>query len=202
MLRKAVYPKIEATINAAARFLDSKGLTPNQLTLGGLALNFITGLVFANGLFFLGGLLMLLAGIGDMLDGPLARVTGRASRFGAFLDSTVDRYSDFFLFSGIALFYAKSGLGGAFLLVMAILMGSFVTSYAKARAENLIPACGVGIFERTERILVLAVGTLITPLLPLALWVLAIGTNATAIHRIVYTRKFLSDNAASFDKQP
>ncbi len=197
MLRKSVYPKIESTLNQAARFLAHNGFSPNQLTLTGLALSFLTGWIYASGNFFLAGLFLLIATSGDLLDGPLARLTGKASKFGAFLDSTVDRYGDFFLFGGVALFYAKQGEVGWFLITFGILLGSYVTSYAKARAENLIPDCTIGVFERAERIIGLALFSFFPPLRPLALWVLFIGTNVTAVQRILYTQKALRENNAS-----
>lgn len=197
MLRKTVYPQVESLLNRIAGNLHKKGFTPNQLTLAGLALNFLAGWILSSGLLFLGGMILLAGGLGDLLDGPLARVSGRVSKFGAFFDSTVDRYSDFFLFGGLALYFAKQNQGGWLFLVLGILAGSFVTSYAKARAENLIPSCQVGIFERAERVLALALGTLIAGLLPWILWILFLGTNGTAIYRIFYTKKILSETPSS-----
>jgi len=193
MLRKAFHSKVEAIVTPWIRFLDQKGVSPNHLTLAGLVVNILAGWAYASGAFFLGGLLLIIAGLGDMLDGPLARLSGRASRFGAFLDSTIDRYSDFVVFAGIALFYARTGHTGWFLITMGIILGSIVTSYTKARAENLIENCSVGIFERTERVVTLALGSFIPVLLPFALWILLLGTNVTALHRIFYTRKRLTE---------
>ncbi len=192
MLRKSVYPVIEGTLNTLASGLHKKGFSPNQLTLFGLALNLVAGFVYAGGHFTAGGLLLLLAAMGDMLDGPLARVSGRASKFGAFLDSTVDRYSDIFLFGGLALYFANAGNSGWVFISLGIIAGSFVTSYAKARAENLIENCSVGIFERPERIIALALASFIPPLRPWLLGLLFLGTNATALHRILFTQKTLS----------
>lgn len=192
MLRKAVYPKVEGRLNKIAQSLNEKGFTPNQLTLAGLGFVFLTGWIYATGNFFLGGWFLLLSSLTDLLDGPLARVSGKASSFGAFLDSTVDRYADFFIFGGLCLFYARSGQGGWLLITLAILMGAYVTSYSKARAENFIKNCSVGIFERAERIILFAIGSILTPLFPIVLWILAIGTNVTAIHRILYTKKSLT----------
>lgn len=166
-------------------------MTPNQLTLGGAFINIFAGWAYSGGLFFLGALLLLFGSVGDLLDGPLARLTGKASRFGAFLDSTVDRYSDFFVFAGVAYFYAVESSWGLCWVTLGILLGAFITSYTKARAESLIPSCSVGVFERAERILILALGSLIPPLLPLALGVLLVGTHATALQRIWFVRKEL-----------
>jgi phosphatidylglycerophosphate synthase len=193
MLRKAIYPKIESYLNQAAKFCQQQGFTPNQLTLAGLAFSFLSGWIYASGHFFLGALVLILGSFGDMLDGPLARLTNRSSKFGAFLDSTVDRYSDFFLFGGVALFYARNDQVGTFLIVMGIIMGAYVTSYTKARAENFIESCSVGTFERPERLIVLAFGSILYPLMPVALWILLIGTNATAIQRILFTKKQLPE---------
>lgn len=201
MLRKLVYPKIEGYINLAAEFLNEQEFSPNQLTLAGMALNFLAGCVYAMGNFFLAGIILVVASLADMLDGPLARVSRRASAFGAFLDSTVDRYSDFFIFGGLALYFARQNQGPWFLIVMGILLGAFVTSYAKARAESLIKECPVGVFERAERIIILAVGSIIWPLWPLCLWILLIGTHATAIQRILYTQKILTRSSPDKDDE-
>jgi len=196
MLRKIIYPKIELILNTSASFLQSKGFTPNQLTYAGMGLNFVAGWVYLAGLLPLGGLLLLVAGLGDMLDGPLARVSGKASRFGAFLDSVVDRYSDFFIFGGIAAHFAVTGQMGYFLLAMGTLAGAFVTSYAKARSENFIANCATGILERPERIILLSIATLFTGLLGIILWVLFIGTNFTAIQRMIFTQKQLAADSS------
>jgi len=196
MLRKIVYPKIEILLNTAASFLQTKGFTPNQLTFAGMGLNFVAGWVYMAGLLPLGGILLLIAGLGDMLDGPLARVSGKASRFGAFLDSVVDRYSDIFLFGGLAAYFAVTGQIGYFLLIMGTIAGAFVTSYTKARSENFIASCSVGFLERPERIILLSVGTVFTGLLGLVLWVLFLGTNYTAIQRVLFTRKQLESDTA------
>ncbi len=188
MLRKIVYPHLEGLLNRVAAFLNTKGVTPDQLTLGGLALNFIAGWVYLAGLLPLGGILLLTAGLGDMLDGPLARSSGKASPFGAFLDSFADRYSDFFVFGGLAAYFAVTAQMGAFFLCMGTIAGAFATSYAKARAENFIDSCPVGIFERPERLILLATGTILTGLLGLCLWILFLGTNITALQRLFFTR--------------
>lgn len=193
MLRPLLYSRVEPLLNRTARFLAARNFTPNQLTLAGLGLNLFAGWVYSGGVFFLGGLLILIGGLGDLLDGPLARVTGKTSRFGAFLDSTADRYSDFFLFGGIAFYYATAGSWMWCLISLGVLLGAFVTSYAKARAENLIPSCSVGLFERAERVLLLALGSLIPPLFPWVLGILLVGTHATAFQRIFYVRKALRE---------
>lgn len=192
MLRQYIYPKVESTLNQTASQLAKQGFTPNQLTIAGLVLNLLAGLIFAYGHFFLAALVLLLAGCGDMLDGALARATQKASKFGAFLDSTLDRYSDFFLFGGLCLFYARANAPGWLLITLGIIAGSFVTSYAKARIEGLGEKCQVGLLERAERILILAVAALLPFLMPLALWILFIGTNVTAFQRIVHANRIFN----------
>ena len=195
MLRGLTYSRIEPVLNKAARFLSEKKITPNQLTLSGLGVSLLAGWAYSGGLFLLGFLLLIAAGAGDLLDGPLARLTGKTSRFGAFLDSTVDRYSDFFLFGGVAYYFAAGESWGLFLTSLGVILGSFATSYAKARAESLIASCPVGIFERPERMLLLGVGSLIPLTLPWMLGILLVGTHATAIQRIVYVWKSLKESA-------
>lgn len=191
MLRKYVYSTVEPVLNRAAKFCAGAKLTPNQLTLAGLAVNFLAGWAYSGGGFFLGASLVLVASLGDLLDGPLARLTGKTSRFGAFLDSTVDRYSDFFLFGGVAYHYAVEGSWGPFLAVLGTLLGSFVTSYAKARAESLMPSCSVGFLERPERLILLVAGSFVGPARPWVWGILLVGTNATALQRILFVRKSL-----------
>lgn len=193
MLRRLVYPKVEPILNQSARFLSEKKLTPNQLTLAGAAVNLLAGWAYSGGLFFLGGLLLIVAALGDLLDGPLARVTGKVSQFGAFLDSTVDRYSDFFLFAGITYHYASEEMWGWVLVGLGIILGAFLTSYTKARAESLIPDCSVGFLERAERVILLAIGSLISPLLPWMLGILLVGTHFTALQRIFFVRELLRE---------
>ncbi|MBU9888830.1 MAG: CDP-alcohol phosphatidyltransferase family protein [Candidatus Omnitrophica bacterium] len=191
MLRETVYPKVEPWIKQVVSFLAAQGVFPNQLTLAGAVLSLLTGVIYAKGYLFLGGVLLLLSGLGDLLDGPLARLTGKAGPFGAFLDSTVDRYADFFVLSGIAIYFVRKGEIFWFVVTLGVILGSFAVSYTKARAENFIPTCGVGIFGRAERLLMLAAGTLVTPLLGLVLLTLLIGTHSTAVRRILHTRKTL-----------
>ncbi|MFH1800986.1 MAG: CDP-alcohol phosphatidyltransferase family protein [Candidatus Omnitrophota bacterium] len=192
-LRETLYPKVEPIVTRIVSFLASQGISPTQLTFAGAALSLLTGVIYAKGYLFLGGILLSVAGTADLLDGPLARSTGKASPFGAFLDSTVDRYSDFFVLAGLATHFARAGEPFWFFVTLGIILGSFAVSYTKARAENFIKNCGVGFFGRSERIVLLIVGTLITPLLKLVLLVLVVGTHVTAIQRILHTKKTLAE---------
>ena len=193
-LRETLYPKVEPIANAIVSFLKAQGISPMQLTLAGAALSLLTGVIYAKGYLFLGGIMLFIAGAADLLDGLLARTTGKTSTFGAFLDSVVDRYSDFFVFAGLATYYVRNGEIFWFFVTLGVILGSVVVSYTKARAENFIKDCGVGRFGRAERVLLLIAGTLIAPLLKFVLLVLLIGTHATALQRILHTKKTLAEN--------
>lgn len=174
-----------AKISAAHILLRLK-VSPNMLSLIGLGINIMAAVAFSLGRIVPAGFIMLVAGIFDTLDGALARLSNKVTRFGSFLDSVIDRYSDFILFFGIAVFYARVGHLGYFLLTGIALLGSIQTSYTKARAENLIPNCNVGFMQRPERIITLIVGALSNHL-PVALWVLAIFGQIASFQRIYFT---------------
>ena len=168
---------------------------PDALTIVGLGLNGVACALFAlsgghdyrrPGLFQAGGVVALAASIFDMLDGRVARLRGRETKFGAFLDSTMDRYSDMVLYMGLMILYARVHRTPFMVLVWVAAFGSFMTSYARARAENLIPHCSLGLLERPERIVLLILGA-ITNHMVAALWLIAVLSNVTAIQRIVYT---------------
>lgn len=195
MLREWIYPKIEGLLKKGAAILHKQGITANQLTIAGLVLNLVAACFLLNGQFILGGIMIFIAGAGDVLDGALARHAGTSSPYGAFLDSFVDRYSEFFLYGGLALHYARADQGLYLVLTLGVLAGSYAVSYSKARAENFIENCGVGIFDRGVRILVLLLGTLLPFLLPLVLWILCIGSNYTAMERFFHTKKQLNGEA-------
>jgi CDP-diacylglycerol--glycerol-3-phosphate 3-phosphatidyltransferase len=126
------------------------------------------------------------ASIFDMLDGRVARLRGRETKFGAYLDSTMDRYSDMVLHLGLTILYARMDQTLPMVLVWAAAFGGFMTSYARARAESLIPRCTVGFMERPERIVLLIVGAL-TNRMAAVLWIVAVLSNITAVQRVVYT---------------
>jgi len=170
-------------------------VSPDVLTITGLALNGVACafFAFAGGkdyrsplLLQIGGLVALVASIFDMLDGRVARLRGRETKFGAFLDSTMDRYSDMVLFMGLMILYARVDRTPQMVLVWVAAFGSFMTSYARARAESLIPRCTVGLLERPERIVLLVVGAL-TNRMVAVLWIIAVLSNITAVQRVVYT---------------
>ena len=172
-------------IEPVAGALGRMGLTPNMLTLIGLALIFVTAVVIALGYTTWGGALFLLSGLFDALDGTLARLTNRKTRFGAFLDSTSDRYADAAILFGMMFPFLRAGQQTEVVLAFVAVVGSVLVSYTRARAEGLGLECKVGLLTRLERFLIVAVA-LFFNWVTLALWVLAVLTHFTAIQRIVY----------------
>ena len=176
--------------SAFARWLQSVGVTPNMISFTGFALTVGAAALLATGSFRIGGGLLWVAAMFDMVDGTLARLSQTESKFGAFLDSTLDRYSESITFLGLAVYYAnESNAQTPLLLIFLTLVGSWAVSYTRARAEGLDIECKVGILQRPER-LVLLIAALILGLVLPALWLLAIMTNLTAVQRIheVYVR--------------
>jgi CDP-diacylglycerol--glycerol-3-phosphate 3-phosphatidyltransferase len=177
--------KSAAIIDPIVGLINRTGLTPNMLTFMGLLLNVGVAVVLARGGIVLGGWLLLLATSFDALDGSLARLTGRQSRFGAFFDSTLDRYSEAVIYGGLLLYYVEQGAQAEIALVYAAIIGSLMVSYARARAEGLRFECKVGLATRLERIILIAAG-LILNRVTLALWLVAILANLTALQRIAH----------------
>ena len=172
-----------------ARLLTKAHLTPNWLTFIGLLFNVFTAWVLAIGELFVGGFLVLISGWFDMLDGAMARMTGKASRFGAFFDSSVDRLSEAALFLGLLIFYADGDHDVEVVLIYVAIIASIMVSYTRARAESLGLKGEVGLLARPERVVILTLGLLLSGIswaLTVALWILAVGASLTAIRRIFY----------------
>ena len=168
-----------------AKALGRLGLTPNGLTLIGLALILVTAIVLAKDHNVWGGALFVVAGIFDALDGTLARVTDRKTHFGAFLDSTCDRYADAAILFGVMVPFLQRGQQMQVMLAFIALVGSVLVSYTRARAEGLGLECKVGLLTRFERFIIIAIGLFFNWVTPM-LWVMAILTNVTAVQRIVH----------------
>ena len=186
MLQKIVGDRIQKPIAVIAQTLIRHRITPNLLTISGLIINCIGAYFYYRGYMVVGGITILFAGLFDMFDGALARAGDKASKIGGFMDSVVDRYSDFIIFGGVLAYFAKDGDFPMTILLVVIMCGAFLISYVRARAELVIPKCSVGLMERPERIIVLGAGS-IFGFLNAALWFLAITTHITALHRIFYT---------------
>lgn len=166
--------------------LAATGINPNFLTFIGLVVNFWAAVMFATGLFKTAAIVIFFAGFLDMLDGQVARRQNRVTAFGAFYDSTLDRYSDMALYMGIMVYYAVNGRSSYVILGAVATAGSVMVSYARARAESLIPLCKVGFMERPERLVLLIIGGLFDRMAPV-LWVIAVVSTLTVIHRIIFT---------------
>jgi CDP-diacylglycerol---glycerol-3-phosphate 3-phosphatidyltransferase len=161
-------------------------IRPNHLTMTGFLMSIVVAYIFAEGRFHLAGVALIVAGLFDMVDGMVARKLGEETPFGAFFDSIMDRYSDLVMYLGLIIYYGRADRINYVVLVGIVMMGSVLTSYARARAESLIPSCKVGFLERPERIVLLIIGSFyyMDPIL----WVIAVLSNWTVVHRILYTR--------------
>jgi len=166
--------------------LAATGIDPNLLTFLGLLVNFGAAVTFAVGHFRTGAIIIFFAGFLDMLDGQVARRQNRVTAFGAFYDSTLDRYADMALYMGLLVYYSVSGRTPYVVLAAVATAGSVMVSYARARAESLIPLCKVGFMERPERMVLLILGGLFNHMAQ-ALWVIAIVSTITVFHRIYFT---------------
>jgi CDP-diacylglycerol---glycerol-3-phosphate 3-phosphatidyltransferase len=178
--------EVARVADPVARAMVGLRLRPNQLSCFGLVCSVAAAAAFAADQRRIGALCMALAGALDILDGSLARVSGQVSPFGAFLDSVLDRYSDLLVLAGLVFLFARLGRLEAVVGVLLALIGTVMVSYTRARAESEDVECRVGLMERGERMLVLIAGAVLDLLVP-AVWVVAIGANATAVHRIVHT---------------
>src|ERR1700682_1664057 len=176
--------RAEALMSALGRV----PLTPNQVTVVGLLLTFAAAILVAFGELRWAGVVLIVVGTCDILDGALARSTHTSYPYGAFLDSTLDRYSEGAIYIGLAAYFASTGgplQRWSLLATGAALAGSFLVSYVRARAQSLGFKCETGLFKRPERVVLTVVG-LIFGGMPLAIvvFLLAILTNLTALQRI------------------
>ncbi|MCA1623728.1 MAG: CDP-alcohol phosphatidyltransferase family protein [Acidobacteria bacterium] len=190
-------------IDAIVRWLAFGGVNPNILTVIGVTINVGCGVLFGMGEFFWAGIVLIVANLFDMLDGNVARLTGRVTRFGGFLDSSLDRLSDMVSFLGIIVFYASNTPEHSLLNVIVAgvgMIGSVMVSYTTARSESIGIKANVGFLQRPERIVLLVIGALssfqnstsfFANRMPQVLWVLAIGSFWTFIHRMFYIWKEL-----------
>lgn len=171
-------------------------ISPNVLTFVGLIINSAAAILFGLGnsgnyirMFFYAGLVIIGAGIFDMVDGRVARQTDQVTIFGAYFDSVIDRYSDVVLFFGLLVFYARGNRFFYVVLAAFVMVTSLMVSYTRARAESLIGTCKVGFMERPERVVLIILGALFERwgVMAPVLWVLAVLSTVTVIHRISYT---------------
>jgi phosphatidylglycerophosphate synthase len=177
---------LDTPLNHIARRIPC---SPNTLTFAGFLITVFAAIVIPKSIR-LGGILILIGGIFDVIDGVVARTRGKATKFGAFLDSVLDRYSDAFLFLALSWYFiAKGSLIGVY-LSLGTLVGAFLISYARARAEGIGESCHTGIMERPERIILLAFAAITGWLLPI-LWIMLILTHITVFQRIYHVWRIL-----------
>ncbi len=177
---------VGAVIDNIVGWLALSRIHPNVLTFVGLLINIWAACLFAAGSFRWAGVVIIGAGLFDMVDGRVARASNRVTRFGGFFDSVLDRYSDLALLMGLLVYYASINRYSYIVLTAVVMTASVMVSYARARAENTIPKCKVGFLERPERVVLLIIGALFGRMAPV-LWVIAILGNLTVIHRMIYT---------------
>jgi CDP-diacylglycerol--glycerol-3-phosphate 3-phosphatidyltransferase len=183
MLSELVRKHSRIFLEPIARFISRTGLSPNVITVIGFLLMIGVAVVLAWGHLFWGGLLIIAATLFDAVDGTLARMMGRTSRFGAFLDSTLDRFSEAIIFLGLFIYLIGQDQKLELILIYATVVGSLMVSYARARAEGIGVPLKNGLFTRFERVFLLVIGLLFNQLTTI-LWILAIFSNVTAIQRM------------------
>ncbi|MBI3895958.1 MAG: CDP-alcohol phosphatidyltransferase family protein [Acidobacteria bacterium] len=196
MLTQGIGRGAQFVLDRVVRFLSLTKIHPNVLTAVGLVINIGAAVLFGEGYFVAAGLVVLSAGLFDMVDGRVARVTNQVTPFGAFFDSVVDRYSDMALYMGLLVYYARLERFFYVVLVAVVMAGSVMVSYTRARAESLIPSCKVGFLERPERIVLIIIGALFNRMAPV-LWLIAILSNITVVHRMIYTWQHAQETAPS-----
>ena len=189
MLSSKLNHKLDKPLGPLVRCLAGFGISPNMLSVAGAVMNVIAAAALIYGHLRSGSALIVVGGICDLLDGALARVTGKQSQFGSVVDSTLDRYSDGLPVLGLLLHYSGWVSGttrfGAMTLCSIVILGTFLVPYVRAKAESIGKRCDVGLAERAERIIILAGGLMIGAEI-VSLWVLAVLTHLTVIQRLLH----------------
>ena len=192
MLAKYVRPLLSIPVAKLVEWMQGAGVTPNMVTYVGFLLTIVSAIILGTGAFRIGGFILWAAAMFDMLDGSLARATNQSSVFGAFIDSTLDRYSESVTFLAMVYYYsAVPGSRMQLVLIFIILVGSLMVSYTRARAEGLNVKVTEGWLQRPERLTLLITGLILgSYILNPILWAMAIFTNLTALQRVyeVYWR--------------
>jgi phosphatidylglycerophosphate synthase len=196
LIKSALGDRLDAWIQAALPFLFRRPVNPNGLTVAGMLVSFAAAVAFALGEFAWGGVLMLAGGFFDLIDGVVARHHGVASRFGAFLDATLDRVTDMAILLGITMYYAIAGEPGRVLLAGYVLACGVLVSYVKARAELEVSDFRVGLLERGERVGLIAAGGILG-FMVVALWIVAVGSTITVIQRFALAYREMERRDAS-----
>jgi len=184
----------KVVIDPVATGLLKIGITPNTITGIGFILSTVAAFLLSKGWFTAGGLVLLLAGPLDVVDGSMARQIGPPTPYGALIDSVTDRYSELVVLGGLLFFYIHQQNEVAILLIFLAAAGSVLVSYVKARAEGLGQNCKVGLLTRVER-LIIVITCMIFAIPMVALWIIAILANLTAIQRLLFVRKQVNNNS-------
>jgi CDP-diacylglycerol--glycerol-3-phosphate 3-phosphatidyltransferase len=184
---------VEVAFGPIARLLVRLRVSPNLLTILGFVAGVAAAVPLAVGRRPEAIALMVLSGFLDAMDGLVARVSHKSSRFGAFLDSVLDRWADSAFFLGLIIWYLNVGLQHPVLLAAYALVSSSLVSYTKARAEGIGVQCGRGVFTRLERIVVLVAGLVFNQMV-IALWIIAILSTFTAVQRLYTTLRYVNAN--------
>ena len=180
-------------VDGIARVLVKLGFSPSGLTVIGVLIACVAAALISQGMLAVGGIVMLIAGVFDMFDGAVARMTDRATKFGAFFDSVMDRVSEAIVLMGLLWFYLDDGEQLGAVLVYVAIVGSTMVSYARARAEGLGIECKGGLMQRPERVASLGVGIIVgqwwEPAVLIVLGVIAALTVVTTVQRVVETAR-------------
>ena len=196
MIKATLGRRADAALETLFPCLFRRPLNPNLLSVLGVLISLSGAVSFARGALPLGGILLLLGGFFDTVDGAVARHNGTSSSFGAFLDSTLDRIVDMAVLLGILMHYAKAGDLPLALLAGIASIATVLVSYTKARAESIVSDFNGGIMERFERVVLLVIGAL-TGYLPLCLGIVAVGSGITAIQRVAMAYREMAQVDAS-----
>jgi phosphatidylglycerophosphate synthase len=204
MLSSKLGHRLDKPLSPVARWLAGLGISPNMLTAGGAIANAVAAVVLAYGHYRVGGVIVLMGGAFDLLDGAVARVMGKQSRFGSIFDSTLDRYSDALPIFGLMLYY--SGWNppegpmrfGGMILCATVILGSLLVPYVRASAESLLQRCDIGLAERAERVIIFAGGLIINADVA-ALWILAVLTHLTVVQRLLHVHAHLHESPQTLE---
>ncbi len=192
--------RLRGWLDPVVGFLDTLGVTPMTMTVFGLIVSLIGAIFVARGSIRLAGLILVISGLCDALDGSIARRQNSASTFGAFIDSTSDRISELLYFGAFVIYFHGEGTWGSFMVLLTLiaLSGSLLTSYVRARAEGLDLECSVGWLERPERLAALIIGMLLGRLLlTISLLFIAVLSVITVIQRIIHVRRLTAAQSGS-----
>jgi CDP-diacylglycerol--glycerol-3-phosphate 3-phosphatidyltransferase len=185
MIGHKVGHQLDPYINAVIRKVFGSRANPNFFTLMGFLATLIASFLILQDLWFWAGLTVLLSGLFDLFDGVVARTLNKVTRFGGFLDSVIDRYSDLFLLMAFLVYYLRKGNSTLVILASFVSVGTALIPYVRARAEAARIECTAGLMERAERIILITIGILFCCMEPV-LWILAILTHYTVLERIYH----------------